>query len=481
MAFCAFADGNAMFGSTPVENMFILEYMPAAPGDFVRVYLYGLMLCHHPEIDEGLEAVAKALRIEPEAVISAYRYWEREGLVVRLSDNPPTYSYVPLSRMTGASEPMDEVYRYRNFNQELQQALPGMVLESHEIRIANDWLDVMHLKEDVILLMVRAEVKRRGEKLPAPRTLFKRLNETAQEWAKAGISSIAEAEEYLKRASDAAKCAQSVVRQFGLNRQPTKDEIDLAEKWTRQWGLSREEVVAACADTVKSSNPSFAYLDRILESRRTGGADEGDRACVKRLLAHLGVSSRPTPAQLESYKSFRSWGFEFAAIEQAAIWCGENNRRTFDDIGRKLEQWRKIGAFTLPEIEEERRVQKQFTDICLNVFERCGIDKRVTKTDIGQVRIWTALVDLDTVLFAAECARGADAPMKYINKLVSSWSAQGIRTLDQAQKASQQHMASFASGATKPGQDYAQRDVTEEEFENGFYVDLMNRGKAEKP
>lgn len=481
MAFCAFADGNAMFGSTPVENMFILEYMPAAPGDFVRVYLYGLMLCHHPEIDEGLEAVAKALRIEPEAVLSAYRYWEREGLVVRLSDNPPTYSYVPLSRMTGADEPMDEVYRYRNFNQELQQALPGMVLESHEIRIANDWLDVMHLKEDVILLMVRAEVKRRGEKLPAPRTLFKHLNETAQEWARAGVSSIAEAEEYLKRAGDAARCAQSVVRQFGLSRQPTKDEIDLAEKWTREWGLSREEVVAACAETVKSSSPSFAYLDRILESRRTGDTDDSDRTCVKRLLAHLGVSSRPTPAQLEAYKTFRGWGFEFAAIEQAAIWCGENNRRTFDDIGRKLEQWRKIGAFTLPEIEEERRVQKQYTEICLNIFERCGIDKKVTKTDIGQVRIWTALLELDTVLFAAECARGADAPMKYINKLVSSWSAQGIRTLEQAQNASQQHKASYAPGTAKPGQDYAQREVTEEEFENGFYVDVMNRGKAEKP
>ena len=104
MAFCTFEDGNAMFGSTPVENMFILEYMPAAPGDFVRVYLYGLMLCHHPEIDEGLDAVAKALRIEPEAVLSAYRYWEREGLVVRLSDNPPTYSSVSLYTSDAADE-----------------------------------------------------------------------------------------------------------------------------------------------------------------------------------------------------------------------------------------------------------------------------------------------------------------------------------------------------------------------------------------
>ena len=55
-----------------------------------------------------------------------------------------------------------------------------------------------------------------------------------------------------------------------------------------------------------------------------------------------------------------------------------------------------------------------------------------------------------------------------------------LPTLEEAQKASQQHKASFAPAAAKPGQDYAQREVTEDEFENGFYVDLMNRGKAEK-
>ena len=30
--------------ATDVENIFINEYMPAAPGDFVKVYLYGLLL-----------------------------------------------------------------------------------------------------------------------------------------------------------------------------------------------------------------------------------------------------------------------------------------------------------------------------------------------------------------------------------------------------------------------------------------------------
>lgn len=49
MAFCAFDDSAALFDSTPVENMFITEYMLRAPGDFVKVYLYALMLCYHPD------------------------------------------------------------------------------------------------------------------------------------------------------------------------------------------------------------------------------------------------------------------------------------------------------------------------------------------------------------------------------------------------------------------------------------------------
>ena len=40
MAFCSFDDSAALFDATPVENMFITEYMLRAPGDFVKVRDY---------------------------------------------------------------------------------------------------------------------------------------------------------------------------------------------------------------------------------------------------------------------------------------------------------------------------------------------------------------------------------------------------------------------------------------------------------
>ena len=61
-------DRFAMFDITPVENQFILEYLPSAPGDYIKVYLYGLMRCYHPETDMTLERMSRELNMDPEEI-----------------------------------------------------------------------------------------------------------------------------------------------------------------------------------------------------------------------------------------------------------------------------------------------------------------------------------------------------------------------------------------------------------------------------
>ena len=98
MAFCTFDDGAALFDSTPVENMFITEYMLRAPGDFVKVYLYGLMLCYHHAERMSLSSMAKDLDMQEEDVERAMRYWESvcPSSVRRISSvNSRLYSFSP--------------------------------------------------------------------------------------------------------------------------------------------------------------------------------------------------------------------------------------------------------------------------------------------------------------------------------------------------------------------------------------------------
>lgn len=87
-----FADKYAMFDATPVENLFIQEYMVRADGDFVKVYLYGLMQCYHPVHSASLSTVARDLGMEVSRVENAFAYWERMGLVQRVGDNPPSWA-----------------------------------------------------------------------------------------------------------------------------------------------------------------------------------------------------------------------------------------------------------------------------------------------------------------------------------------------------------------------------------------------------
>ncbi len=59
-----FDERYAMFDVTPVDNQFIQEYLPAAKGDYVKVYLYGLMLCDHPGEDINTDRMCRELDLD---------------------------------------------------------------------------------------------------------------------------------------------------------------------------------------------------------------------------------------------------------------------------------------------------------------------------------------------------------------------------------------------------------------------------------
>ena len=65
---------------TAVENLFINEYMKSAPENYVKVYLFALMYA-----DLGVSLtngdIAKALGLEPEDVLKAWSYWEKQNII----------------------------------------------------------------------------------------------------------------------------------------------------------------------------------------------------------------------------------------------------------------------------------------------------------------------------------------------------------------------------------------------------------------
>ena len=299
MSFCTFADGAAMFDATPIENLFLTEYMYEAPAAALKVYLYARMLALHPELGGTLSDMAKALRIGEEEVYDAFTYWERRGLMRRLTDQPPTYAFQPMrAPAPAASSALDrEMYANRDFNSRLRKLFNDQFIGDHELRKAADWQSILKFEQDAILRMVAYGIEKSPRKNPKPPSVFKRVDDMAEAWSKKGIRTLEDVERAIAEETGEAGLAREALKKLGIYRDPSQPELELVRRWTGEWGYDREAILAACDKTTNAQKPTLKYLDSILERQREEGQSfYADVAAVLRELTP--GSTIPSPDQL---------------------------------------------------------------------------------------------------------------------------------------------------------------------------------------
>ena len=474
MPFCSFAQSAAMFDMTPIENLFLLEYLPTAPDGFLRVYLYARMLSLHPELGGGLDEMAAALNMTTDAVFNAMTYWERQGLVCRLTDQPPTYQLLAM-RSERASDPMDaDYYAYRDFNGRLQGLFgAGNLIGPKQYGMAYDWLTILKFSQDAVVRMVEAQIQKSRSKNPDPARIFKKVNEQAAAWAERGITSLEDVERALEIDGNTEKIASAVLKRLAIRRAPTMDELKLVSTWVGEWKLTEDEILNACAETTKSRTPSMSYLNSILETRRIGEGElfEGAKEVLREL---MGPSCpAPTPDQVRSYGTMLARGFEPEAIRFAAVQCSRKNKRRFEELEWMLDKWAGMKLFTGAAAEAYVRDMNRTLEAVRGILELCGTERRPQMDDLARYSEWQKEYSDALIRYAAECARGMQLPIKYMDKLLSEWKKAGISDPESARAAHESRSARSVEPAKNPALNYAQRTYTDKDFE-GFFVDLSD-------
>ena len=146
MPFCSFAESYPMMGVTPVENLFIQSFLPQAPGDYVRVYLYGLMQCRYPSMCD--RPLHEALGISEQAVTEAFCYWQEQGLVRIVSDQPLTVEYREIgTRSAGDALPA----KYASLVRQIYALTAPRQFGVSELKHVYDWIEVYNLEEGAVL------------------------------------------------------------------------------------------------------------------------------------------------------------------------------------------------------------------------------------------------------------------------------------------------------------------------------------------
>ena len=482
MAFGKFAEGTSMFSTTPVENLFMLEFMPHASGDFVRVYLYGLMTCYHQQLAGSIEDVAKALNLEVDTVLNAFRYWEREGLVVRLSDNPPQYAFHTCQEAMNARPQIDkDYYENRDFTAGLQNLFGAeMLLHPKEYTMASDWVEVMHLPQDVVLCMVKNELDKRGKKRTL-QTIFRRLDQTAIELANREIRTVDAAQRYFDFDAAAEQCARAVVKKLGFKRNPTEPEQDMVAKWMYQWNMTQDAILEACAKTVNSGNPNFRYLDAILDGMRSDDgsrtdadmlraraeAEDSEFQQLKAILQEMGQRNpTPTPADREIFEGVMQAGFEYEVVLTAAR---TGRKRTMEDLQIMLVKWAEQGLFTMEAYEQFRQKRALLDQLLVELFDRAGMDRQPRQADRLLMEKWQKGHSMQMILLAGDMSRGTDTPMRYIDAMLARWEKDGVTTPEAAQRG---RTAAPKTETPREAGNFSQREYKKEDFANGFFVEF---------
>lgn len=475
MGLFAFDAQHAMFDATPVQNLFLLEYMPTAPGDYVKVYLYGLMRCYHPGEEMSLAQMSHDLNLSEEDIRAAYRHWERRGLVRRVSDDPPAYQYVNVCQQFLTRDAVPRDTAYEDFAESLY-ALFGEDRQLHgrETTMAYEWVEDMGLPQEVVLMLINYMITNHGKHFS-----FATAQKKAVELAKEKVSTIEEAEEILGREKKIEEGLKRLLRRFGRPRPASAYERAMYTKWVKEWGYTPEAIEAACVETL-NGEPTMKYLDGILKGmrERAGGAlttqgqverlrkGEQDRfAPLKALLRVMNIQGvSVNEGTLDMYDQMRAL-YPDEIILLAGKACAKAGGK-LDDVMTTLRAWKRMGLQDAAQVRESLKQVEERNAFLDALYGLWGRPHRPSAGDRALVNRWERELGYsqETILFCAAYARDAEKPMPYLDKLLTVYHAQGLTTPEQIQAAREAERPA-PSAAPRAGKVVREQQYTQRSYE----------------
>ncbi len=340
---CSLERSAAVNGATPVQNLFIMEYMPKAPEGYVRVYLFGLMLCSC----RGFEMLdlPGGLGITQDEALEAFLYWQEMGLVRIVETEPLNVEY----RMPSAAPFKGGSRKYGSLIAALSRVCRPRVFSPQELNKIYDWIEVFGMDDATAVMLARRCMDMKG-----PRVSIQYMDKAAKAWADDGILTADMAEQRIKMESELSSGARAILARWRKSRLPSEDELELYRKWTEDWGMTHEEILAACPAVTAADKPTFAYLNGILETMHNGGgvqeylsAQNSAEEIARQMYIRAGIAGAPGRREKDSvFTWLNSWHMEAeTALYAAELSAGAS--RPFAGAAKLMEGWHQKGITTL--------------------------------------------------------------------------------------------------------------------------------------
>lgn len=436
MGFCSFSREYASGGYTNVDNRFIAKYMPQADDLSVKVYLYGLFLCQSPSHDFSLDNCAEMLRLPKEKIVSAFDFWEDMDLVRVLCREPFTVEYLPVTPSDGKPRKI-KYEKYADFNKELQRKMQtvGKFLDYSTLQRYMNFLQNNEMEQQAFLLIVEYCLQSSGSNVSHAQIFNK-----ANNFIRRGLFTYSQVEKALSDFNVHTADLKKILAALGgytNDREPAESDYALLEKWTER-GFCVAAVEKAAKSMKKGTMKGLDFVMEELESKGKFTKEEvgeylaeRDRLCdlTFRIAHALGVKISSPLAYLSAYtQKWDERGYDGESLCALAQFCVKTERGTFSALDDLIEKLYTDGVVSPESVQDFLKEKQKDLRLLSKIQSVCGGLRRNEAT-LNTLGVWHGWQFSDEmILEAAKRANGVTYPLPYINKTLSEWKRENIRS-----------------------------------------------------
>lgn len=288
---------SIVYSDTPVPDIFLSEYMPSMESEYVKLYLHCLFLAGRRKRSSH-EDMSKKLNMEIDAIREGLVYLEGLGLLTRKEDK------IEITDLK--QREVNKIYRMKSTSTPEEAALSGDRNRKRNMIITaiNDsffqgvmspswytdidsWFDKFGFEEDVMLSLFRHCFDHK--------TLNKNyIIKVAEGWCSKGIKNSFDLDNYFTEYKKCKETGRFTVKKLKLNRNLTQYEEDYVEKWVMEYKYDEKIIDMALKKTTGKTNPSFKYIDAIINDWNSNGLKTKDEILAYEKTRSEQIKSRGT-------------------------------------------------------------------------------------------------------------------------------------------------------------------------------------------
>lgn len=471
MSFCKFSTEYIASSKTELDNIFINDYLPFAQPKDVSVYIYGLYLCSSNAFDNSLSNISRTLNMSEEEVVSAFEYWEEQGLVQLLRVNPLEVTYIPLKNVVSANK-LYKPDKYETFNQQAQDIFKSKrSISKHEYQEYYDFLERYHVEQEALLMIMKYCVETKQSAVG-----YNYILTVAKNWANEGITSTLQVEERLTKFEEKSPEISEIFNACGIKRAPYVEERATVNKWLNDYGFSLD-VILHISKVFKGKNRfSIEKADELIKKYyemklfSSQEIDDFEKAkkdlysLAKEINKELGLYYENLETVVENYiLKWINLGFDKNLLLEISRYCFKTSIRTLDGMDKAVLKFYKLGILSTSAFNEYMGEIIAMDDKIQQILDELDIKRVVNYIDRENYKIWKNdwKISDELISYATTLSKGKESPIKYLSRILADWNEKGIKSLQEAKSNSIIDKQDKSSSQKKnfEGRSYTDKDI----------------------